>query len=116
MLSAADLASMRATAEQALPGTAVVYGGTLVSDGGGGWDETFTAAGTVACRVAPASGAEREEGDRVTAESTHIITLPAGTSVETDDRIDVAGVTYNVTNVRDRSWETTRRVEARKVV
>lgn len=116
MLSSADIASMRATAEQALPGTAVITSGTLTSDGGGGYTEAFTAAGTVACRVAPASGTEREEGDRISADSTHVITLPAATTVETDDRIEVAGVTYNVTAVRDRSWETTRRVEARKVV
>lgn len=116
MLTATDLASMRATAERALPGTAVIQWGTLTSDGGGGWTEGFVASGTVACRVAPISGSEREVGDRVSAESQYVITLPAETSVETDDRIVVSGVTYNVTAVRDRSWEVTRRVEARKVV
>ncbi len=115
MLSQPDLASMRATAERALPGTAVIHGGTLASDGGGGYTETFTAAGTVSCRVAPAGGSEITEGERIMADSTHVITLPAGTTVETDDRIVVAGFTYNVTAVRDRSWEVTRRVEARKV-
>lgn len=116
MLNAADLASMRATAEQALPGTAIIQSGTLVSDGGGGQTETFAASGTVSCRVAPAAGNEREEGDRIVADSQYVITLPADTTVETDDRIVVAGITYNVTAVRDRSWEVTRRVEARKVV
>lgn len=115
MLTNADLASMRATAEQALPGTAVIQGGTLTSDGGGGYTEAFTVSGTVDCRVAPISTTEGEEGGRIQADSTHIITLPAGTSVQTDDRIVVAGSTYNVTGVRDRSWEVTRRVEARKV-
>lgn len=116
MLSPADLASMRATAEQALPGTAVIHSGTLTSDGGGGYSESFAAAGTVSCRVAPISGAEREEGGRISADSEYVITLPAETAVETDDQIQVAGITYNVTAVRDRSWEVTRRVEARKVV
>jgi SPP1 family predicted phage head-tail adaptor len=116
MLTAADIQSMRTVAEQALPGTAVIHSGTLASDNGGGYTETFTASGTVSCRVAPVSGAEREEGDRISAESQYVITLPAGTTVETDDRIVAGGVTYNVTAVRDRSWEVTRRVEARKVV
>lgn len=107
---------MRTVAEQALPGTAVIQSGTLASDGGGGWTETFTASGTVSCRVAPVTGVENEVGDRVAAESQYVITLPAETTVETDDRIVVAGVTYNVTAVRDRSWEVTRRVEAEKVV
>lgn len=115
MLSAADLASMRATAEQALPGTAVIQSGTLTSDGGGGHTETFTPSGTVPCRVAPINGSEREEGDRITAESEYVITLPAETTVETDDRIETGGITYNVTAVRDRSWEVTRRVEAQKI-
>jgi SPP1 family predicted phage head-tail adaptor len=116
MLTSAQLARMRTVAERALPGTAVIRGGSLTTDGGGGWTEAFTAAGTVACRVAPISGNEREEGDRIAADSQYVITLPATTVVETDDRIVVAGVTYNVTAVRDRSWEITRRVEARKVV
>lgn len=116
MLSTTDLTSMRAVAEQALPGTAVINSGTLTSDGGGGYSEAFTASGTVACRVAPVTGSERELGDRIAADAEYVITLPAETSVETDDRIVTGGVTYNVVAVRDRSWEITRRVEVRKVV
>ena len=116
MLSSGDIASMRTTAEQALPGTAVINSGTLASDGGGGYTETFTASGTVSCRVAPLTGSEREEGGRISADSQYVITLPAETVVETDYQIVADGITYNVTAVRDRSWEVTRRVEARKVV
>lgn len=115
MLTDSDLASMRATAERALPGTAVIQAGTLTSDGAGGYTETFTAAGTVACRVAPITGTEREEGGRINADSTHVITLPADTAVTTSDQLEIAGLAYNVTAVRDRSWEITRRVEARRV-
>lgn len=116
MLTSSEIARMRATAQRAMPGSAIIQGGTLTSDGGGGWTEGFTAAGTVACRVAPIAGSEREVGDRIVADSQYIITLPAATAVETDDRIVVSGVTYNVTAVRDRSWEVTRRVEVRRVV
>lgn len=118
MLTSADIASMRTVAQQALPGTAVVQNGADTTDNGGGWTEAFTprVGGTVSCRVAPIGGSEREEGERVSADSQYIITLPAGTTVETDDRIVSAGITYNVTAVRDRSWEVTRRVEAKKVV
>lgn len=117
MLNTADIASMRSVAERALPGTAVIHDSTFSSDGGGGGTDTFTprTGGTVACRVAPLRGLEREVGDRIEAESEYVITLPAETTVETDDRVVVAGVTYNVTAVRDRSWEITRRVEVRKV-
>lgn len=118
MLTAADLASMRAVLEQSLPGTAVIQSGTLASDNGGGYTETFTAAGTVACRIAPVvnrGGAEGETGGRIEADAQYVITLPAETTIETDDRIVADGVTYNVVAVRDRSWEVSRRVEARKI-
>lgn len=115
MLSDSDIARMRTSAEQALPGTAVIQSGTLTSDNGGGWTEAFTAAGTVACRVSPISGGEREIGGRISTEAEYVITLPAETAVETDDRIVVGAITYNVVAVRDRDWEITRRVEVRKV-
>src|SRR5262245_25692682 len=107
---------MRATAEDALPETCVLYANALASDGGGGWTETFTAAGTVPCRLAPMSGDEREVGSRITAQADWLITLPATTAIETDDRIQVGGGTYNVTAIRDRAhWELTRRLETEKV-
>lgn len=115
MLTPADITRMRATVEQALPGTAVIQSGTLTSDNGGGWTEAFTAAGTVACRVAPISGTEREIGGRISAEAEYIVTLPAETTVAPDDRIVVGAITYNVVAVRDRDWELSRRVEVRKV-
>jgi head-tail adaptor len=115
MLSTSDITNMRATLAQSLPGTAVIQAGTLTSDGGGGYSEAFSAAETVACRVAPLTGTEREVGGRVSSEAEYVITLPAETTVETDDRIVVGGITYNVVAVRDRSWEISRRVEVRKV-
>ena len=117
MLTTSEIAAMRTVAEQALPGTAIIQNGTLTSDGGGGYTEAFQprTGGTVACRVAPLTGTEREEGDRISADADYVITLPAETTVETDDRIETGGVTYNVVAVRDRAWEVTRRVEAEKV-
>ena len=118
-LSVAQLAAMRRDANRMLPDTAVLYSNTLTSDDGGGYTEAFSAAGTVACRVAPItsrSGGEGEVGDRIEADAQYVITLPAETSIETDDRIMVGQITYNVVAVRDRSWEITRRVEAKKVV
>jgi hypothetical protein len=120
VLTNAQIVRMRAVALEALPGTAVIYNNALTSDSGGGYTEAFTprTGGTVACRVSPLvqGGSEGEEGDRIEADAQYIITLPATTTVETDDRIAVAGITYNVVVVRDRSWEITRRVEVKKVV
>ena len=44
--------------------------------------------GTVDCRIAPLSGEERERGAVITSEADWMITLPAETAIETDDRIE----------------------------
>lgn len=118
MLTETELSSMRSVAAQALPGTAVIQAQTFVSDGGGGGSTTWAPSGTVDCRVVPvALGAGANEGltgGRITPDSTYVITLPAETSVTTNSRIISAGGTFNVEAIRERSWNVTTRVEARK--
>lgn len=117
MLSAAELAGMRATADRALPDTCTIQRKTAVSDGGGGTTETWADHATgIACRIAPASGGETgTAGDRVEDETTHVVTLPALTDITEADRLQVDGQVYEVTAVRKRgAWELTRRVEAKE--
>lgn len=114
MLTEPELAAMRATAEEALPGTAVIQTSGWVSDGGGGGTTGWTNAGTIACRMAPITSAgddEGETGERITADSRFLFTLPAGTTVTTNSRILHSGGTFNVENVRERSWNVSTRVE-----
>lgn len=117
MLSAAQLNRMRATAERALPGTAVIQRGTLTSDGGGGYSEGFAAAGTEPCRVAPATMAEREAGERISSDAEFVVTLPALTDIRTADQLvcSPSGGTLSVVAVRARDFEVTRRIEARRL-
>jgi head-tail adaptor len=114
MLTDAQLTSMRSVAEDALPGTAVIYGGTFASDGGGGGSFAYTASGTVSCRIAPLTGTEREVGERISSDADFIVTLPVSTSVSTDSRLVISGGTFNVAAIRDRDWEITQRVEVVK--
>lgn len=107
---------MRATAAQALPGTAVVQTQAYSSDGGGGGSIAWTASGTVDCRLAPIRGDEREIGDRISADADYVMTLPHDVTVTTNSRILHSGGTFNVEAVRDRSWEVTTRVELTKEV
>ncbi len=116
MLTAAELSSMRSVAGAALPGTAVISAAAFVSDGGGGGSTAYTTSGTVACRVAPIRGDEREQGDRISADADFIVTLPVTASVTTDSRLEIDGAAYNVEAIRDRSWEITQRVEVVKQV
>jgi SPP1 family predicted phage head-tail adaptor len=114
VLSSGDLSKMRTVAGSALPGTAVIQSQTYVSDGGGGGSVTWTAAGTVPCRIAPLGGAERLIGDRISPDADSVITLPWNASVTEGSRIVSGGGTFNVEHVRDRSWELTTRLEAKK--
>lgn len=116
MLTPGEIAAMRGVAEQALPGTAVISGGTFASDGGGGGSVAYLPSGTVSARLAPLGGGETgTPGDRIADESTHIITLPATTSITEASRVTFDGKSYEVTLVRERgTWELTRRIEVKE--
>jgi head-tail adaptor len=114
VLSDPELERMRVVAEQALPGTAVIQTNSFVSDGGGGGSVTWSASGTVPCRIAPLGGDERLVGGRLSPDADSVITLPWDATVTEGSRIVSGGGTYNVENVRDRSYELTTRLEARK--
>lgn len=119
MLSAGDLASMRAEAENSLPGTAIIQTKTVTSDGGGGGTASWTAAGTVACRLSPGSdgrgGGERVDGERITPDAQFVITLPWDASVTEANRLSIDSTIYSVTEVADRDWQITKPVGARRV-
>ena len=117
MLTAAELADMRSVQAQAMAGTAVVSRKTLTADGMGGFTETWSAAGTVSCRVWPAreSGAESLIADRITEADAWVITVPYATDVTAKDRIVADGRTFEVVSAIAHTWETARRVVAVEV-
>lgn len=117
MLTDADLASMRTIAGAALPDSCVIQSQAWASDGGGGGTTTWTASGTVDCRLAPVGGmgaSEDRYGDRISAEAEVIFTLPHATAVTRNSRIIHSAGTFNVEAIRDRSYEVTQRVEAKR--
>lgn len=115
LLSARELASMRATMAASLPDTCVIQRKTLTADGQGGRSEAWAAAGTVACRIAPLQvrgQAEVAAAGRVLETGDFIATLPNGTDVRAVDRLVSGGVTYEVVKVKGpRSWELSRRCQ-----
>lgn len=123
MLTTAELTSMRATIETALPDTCTIRRNTPTSDGGGGTTDGWADLATgVLCGIAPVGGGEAPtgvnatSGSRINDESTHIVTLPDGQDVTEQDQIVIVGQTYRVTLVRKRAaWELSRRVECREV-
>lgn len=106
LLSDAEIEGMRATASDALDGSAVIQTLSFVSDGGGGGTALWTASGTAPCRLAPyMSGGSSEgvEGERLATESQVIFTFPAQTEVDHNARIVFDDRPFEVTAIRQRS-------------
>lgn len=113
MLSTAQIAGMRATANAAMPDTAAISRVTRTSDGAGGYTEAWTTIATVACRIASTGGAEADVAAKLTATTTATVTLPALTDVAPADRLVVGSRTFEVLAVLSaRSWEIARRILA----
>lgn len=117
MLTAAELAEMRSVQDEAMAASCVISRKTLVSDGMGGFTETWAASGTVSCRVWPAteSGAESLIADRITESDAWVITVPYNTDITAKDRVVADGRTFEVISAIAHTWETARRVVAVEV-
>lgn len=117
MLTDTELASIRSTASEALPGTALIQTQTWVSDGGGGGTTSWTTSGTVDCRIAPVGGSGGNEGtlaSRITADAEYVVTLPYNASLSGNSRLIIDGGTFNIESVRSRSYHATLRVEVKR--
>lgn len=116
-LGTAEISLMRGTIDSALPGTAVVHTATKTADEMGGFTWAYAASGTVIARLSPNGAADEPVvGDRVARVAPYVLTLPAETTIDEDDRVVYDGVTYEVVDVRDRTpWELSRRVLVEEV-
>jgi hypothetical protein len=94
----------------ALTDTATIIAGTVASDSGGGVTSTWAPTGTVDCRIDPLSGANsRITGGAIDERSTHVVTVPTGSTVSVTNRVAIANRgTYEVTAVRDRTDQLTQ--------
>lgn len=114
LLSAGDLARMRAQQENYLPQTAVIERYSTSADGMGGFTESWTAVGTVSCRLRPMEVEQREmvAGEQMISESRWIVTVPHGTDVTAKDRLQISSRTFQVTFVNnDEGYQTAVRCE-----
>lgn len=109
MLSADEIAGMRATLVASLPEVASIERPTRVPDGAGGETLTYGNVATCPARVSPAGAEEeREFAGRLAGRSLWRLTLPAETDVRLADRVAVGGRTFEVLGVRARSFEVCR--------
>lgn len=120
LLSSDQLAQVRAQQEATLDRTCGVVTITPgASDSAGGFAAGTETSASVACRIAPPTGRDREIAARLGLELDAVITLAHGTSVAPEQEItDTAtGARYQVVHANPaQSWRTATRVYARQLV
>jgi head-tail adaptor len=102
LLSAGELASIRATRNGFLPDVGIIYRYNLTSDGMGGSSEAWPAAGTVSCYVwtrTTTDDNERVTGGQVTSRTQWYIEIPHNTAITAKDHIEVNSRTFQVVAV-----------------
>lgn len=125
-VGAAELAEARADLDsQIFPDMAVILGPATAGDGEGGESEDWVRVGESPCRLDPYGGPNSSRGaggegkghagERIDPRTSHIVTLPANTPVDLEQRLEIDGVVFEI-NVLRRfgSWELTRRVEVKE--
>lgn len=116
MLTAAELIELRATQESILPGSAVIQRFTNVSDGMGGYDQTWANVGTVRARLYPQTVRSMAEnangGAQMISETRWFVTMPHGTNVTAKDRLLIDNRTFEIYQVNNsESFQTAVRCE-----
>lgn len=115
MHTTADLSFMRDTQELAMPGTAVIQGTVSVTDGQGGYYESYAGVGTVPARLYPRTSrsySENVAGGQIISLTTWFITMPWDTVVDARNRISMEGRTWEIVSVNnDENWRTAIRAE-----
>jgi len=117
-LSALELSQLRADAGDYMPDTCVIYGRTITIDSMGGQSEDWTAAATVACRLAPLmmNIGEVINAAQLVSPTHWVLTVAHDQAIDATQRVTKGGDTYQVERVEDQhSNRTARRVYLRRL-
>lgn len=115
-VSDAEMASIQADALELLRDTGRILTYGSKSDGAGGEDEDYTPGDELPCAIAPMGrvGRSQTAGDRISEASTHVATWPADAAIDARDRVEIGGVVYAITGLRQfGAMSATRRVEVK---
>lgn len=111
MLSASELAAMRAQQEATMTLACTVKRPSRASDGQGGKTVTKTAVVTTVCRIGAAGRAAQQMiAEKHGSVVGYTVTVPYGTDVTGKDEIEADGRVFEVVGVLRGSYETARRV------
>ena len=115
--SATGLAQLQAVIQETFTATATIKRRTQVSDGAGGFTDTYPTVATSACSFTATqiTPVERENAIGIQTISFFQFSFPAGTDVRSADRITVGSRTFEVVAPRHGSLEILRRVLAQEI-
>lgn len=107
-----DLTKMRQTQEEQMPETVYVQSLTRSSDSAGGWSESWSTSATTKGRIGVSDWqpSEAEIAGRVQNRQKYVITLPAGTTLTEQDRLQINGRQFEIIGIAQRSEATALRV------
>lgn len=99
-LTDARLSRMRTRGNRYLAGSAIISGATRVSDGMGGWTETFAAIGTVSAYLQAHSQSEMaEQSGRMEVFTTYTLHIAHDGTIAAGQRVTYDSRTYMVESV-----------------
>ncbi len=115
-LTGADLVWMREQLAELLPDTAIILRAEDVSDGAGGRTTVWTAAGTVAARLDPATQSISQQMEllalRPALLTSYLLTVPYDADLRAHDRVQVGSTVYTVIGLwreQHADWRVCRR-------
>jgi len=99
-----------------LPDTCIIYSVANTDDGEGGYSESYTAVGTVDCRMDYKSGQEVKVSGAVQAFTGWMLTVPYDTTITAANRVTHGGHTYSIQAVSDTgSWIVCKRAQCQRI-
>ena len=117
-LSTLEIAQLRRDAETYMPGTAILYTKTVTTTTMGGQSESWAAAATVECRLAPQAMGMGEVigGAQLTSPTAWVLTVHHDQAIDATQRVEFDGDTYQIERVEDdHSNRTARRAYLRRL-
>lgn len=110
------LARLRKVAERNMAATATIKRLTKISDGAGGYSQSWATASSPACAASTQMGqAEQQLAARLSIVNAWVVRLPAATDVRPADRLVIGSDTLEVVHASAGTWETVRMVLCRQI-
>ena len=105
-ISSADLTYMQDSIEELMDTTCNILSPTLTTDGAGGMTASWGTAGTaITCRLDAKSFSETVQGESMQPGFGYMLTIPYGTTIAENYRVEVGSDTFSVTSVdAEKSW------------